>query len=117
MKQTRKRRPRHAAADAGQDRRDAGATPTPAPVPVGDPRTWLVAAPLALFVLAAFLPVLDNGFVHRDDDVNFLKNPYYRGLGATQVKWAWTTFRLGVYQPVGWLLLEAQYAAWKLDPR
>ena len=48
---------------------------------------------------------------------NFLDNPYFRGLGAAQVKWAWTTFWFGVYQPLAWLLFEAQYVFWKLDPR
>ena len=87
------------------------------PVPAWDRRIWLVAVPLVLVVVAAFLPVLDNGFVNWDDSGNFLENPYYRGLGGAQVKWAWTTFWLGVYQPLAWLLLEVQYVIWKLDPR
>ena len=33
------------------------------------------------------------------------------------MKWAWRTFWLGVYQPLAWLLFEAQFAVWKLDPR
>ncbi len=33
------------------------------------------------------------------------------------MKWAWTTFRLGVYQPLGWLLLETQYVFCQLNPR
>ncbi len=33
------------------------------------------------------------------------------------MKWAWSTFWLGVYQPLAWLLFEAQYVFWKLDPR
>ena len=52
------------------------------PVPGWDRRTWLVAIPLALIVIAAFIPALDNGFVEWDDSENFLDNPYYRGLGA-----------------------------------
>jgi len=88
-------------------------------VPAWGRPTWLVAIPLALIVIAAFIPALDNGFVEWtwDDSENFLDNPYYRGLGVAQVKWAWTTFTLGVYQPLAWLLFEAQYVCWKLDPR
>ena len=86
-------------------------------MPAWDRRTWLVAIPLALIVIAAFIPALDNGFVNWDDDKNFLENPYYRGLGAAQWKWAWSTFWLGVYQPLAWLLFEVQYVFWKLDPR
>jgi tetratricopeptide (TPR) repeat protein len=76
----------------------------------------LVAPAIALLVLVAFLPILDNGFVDWDDDFNFLGNPHYRGLGSVQLKWAWSTFWFGVYQPLAWMLLEAQYAACQLDP-
>src|SRR5271156_3488036 len=61
-------------------------------LPGSDLRTWLVAVPLVLIVIAAFIPALDNGFVNWDDDKNFLDNPYYRGLGAAQWKWTWSTF-------------------------
>jgi protein O-mannosyl-transferase len=84
-------------------------------LPGHDLRTWLIAVPLALVVIAAFIPAADNGFVDWDDDQNFLDNPFYRGLGAPEIKWAWTTFRLGVYQPLAWMLFEAQYVFWKLD--
>ena len=87
------------------------------PVPAWDRRIWLVAIPLVLVVVAAFLPVLENGFVNWDDSGNFLENPHFRGLGGAQVKWAWSTFWIGVYQPLAWLLFEAQYVIWKLDPR
>ncbi len=93
------------------------AGPSREPLPAWDRRTWLVAIPLALIVIYAFIPTLDNGFVVWDDDQNFLDNPYFRGLGAAQVKWAWSTFLVGVYQPLAWLLFEAQYVFWQLDPR
>jgi tetratricopeptide (TPR) repeat protein len=86
-------------------------------VPARDRRIWLLAVLIAPVTVVAFLPTLDNGFVTWDDQENFLKNFDYRGLGASQVRWAWTTFRVGVYQPLGWLILEAQYVVWKLDPR
>ena len=70
-----------------------------------------------MLVLAAFAPVLGNDFVNWDDEVNFLKNPHYRGLGWPQVRWAFSTFLLGVYQPVAWLLLGAQSVVWGLAPR
>jgi tetratricopeptide (TPR) repeat protein len=88
--------------------------------PTSDPRRdWLgfwVLIPLALLVLLAFWPTLDNDFVLWDDDKNFSNNPHFRGLGLGQFKWAWTTFLLGVYQPIAWLLLEVQYALWELNP-
>ena len=82
-----------------------------------DRRTWLVVIPLALIVLYAFLPSLDNGFVAWDDHRNFIDNPYFRGLSAAQVKWAWTTSWVGAYQPLAWMLFEVQYAFYQLDPR
>jgi hypothetical protein len=85
--------------------------------PARDRRTWLVAVGLVLLVAIAFLPALANGFVDWDDEVNFLENSQYRGLGWPQVRWAWSTFLLGVYQPVAWLLLEAQYVLFRLDAR
>jgi hypothetical protein len=68
-------------------------------------------------VLAAFLPVRENGFVSFDDKRNFLENGSFRGLGRPQIVWAWTAGHLGVYEPLGWMLLEAEYEAWGLDPR
>jgi protein O-mannosyl-transferase len=87
------------------------------PPPVWDRRTWLVAIPLALIAIVAFIPVLDNGFVEWDDSENFVDNPYFRGLGMAQLKWAWSTLWVGVYQPLAWMLFGAQYTIWKLDPR
>jgi protein O-mannosyl-transferase len=93
------------------------ATPSRRVTPRRDWRCWLVAILLTLIVVTAFIPAIDNGFVNWDDDKNFLDNPFYRGLGWLQVRWAWSTFWLGVYQPLAWLLFEVQYVLWKLDPR
>src|SRR3954454_18593244 len=87
------------------------------PTPARGMPAWTMAAPLAIVGVVAFVPVLDNGFVNLDDHANFLYNPHYRGLGRAQIAWAWTTDWLGVYQPLGWMLLEAQYAVCGLDPR
>jgi tetratricopeptide (TPR) repeat protein len=70
-----------------------------------------------LIALVAFLPVIGCRWVNWDDDTNFLNNPDFRGLGWRQVAWAWKTTLLGVYQPLGWMLYEAEFAAWGLDPR
>ncbi len=72
-----------------------------------------LAPPVLLIVvsLPAFLPILGNGFVTWDDDKNFIQNPSYRGLAPSNISWAWTTFHLGVYQPLAWMLFELQYKA------
>jgi len=79
-------------------------------------RWWIVVA-LALVAATAFLPALNNGFLAFDDDENFLDNASFRGLGPSQIRWAWTTFLLGVYQPLAWMLLELEYVLAGLNPR
>ena len=86
-------------------------------LPVRRIPAWTMTIPLVVLVVVAFLPVLDNGFVNLDDDANFLYNPHYRGLGRAQLAWAWTTDWLGVFQPLAWMLFEAQYAVFGLNPR
>jgi tetratricopeptide (TPR) repeat protein len=77
----------------------------------------LIAAVLAAVIFLVFSPSLRNGFVKWDDDVNFLFNPYYRGLGWTQLRWMFTTFHMGPYQPLSWLTLGLDYRLWGMDAR
>jgi tetratricopeptide (TPR) repeat protein len=74
--------------------------------------------PVLVFVLtvAAFLPVLQNGFVNWDDDLNFTDNPDYRGLSPAHLRWMFTTFHMGLYQPLSWLTLGLDYTLWGLHP-
>ena len=71
---------------------------------------------IAILAWFAFLPVLNNGWVDWDDDSNIFLNSELRGLGWTGLKWAWTTDLLGVYQPIAWMLFEAEYAIGGLSP-
>jgi tetratricopeptide (TPR) repeat protein len=71
---------------------------------------------LVLLVVVAFAPCVRNDFVVWDDPQNFLDNPYYRGLGWAQLRWDWTSFQLGVYQPLAWMLLGCQYVFFQLKP-
>jgi hypothetical protein len=48
---------------------------------------------------------------------NFFANPDFGGLDWAYARWAWTTFLLGVYQPLAWMFLEAQATLWGLDAR
>jgi len=91
--------------------------PKPSGVRWRDPRFWVFAAPLFFVVVLAFLPILGNGFVYFDDNENFLENLDYRGLGWSQLGWAWSTLLLGVYQPLAWIFLEFQFVLFGLDPR
>ena len=88
---------------------------------VSVPIPKLVSVPMAVALAAlawfAFAPVLENGFVDLDDYVNIRDDHDFRGLGWKQVVAAFTTPRIGVYQPLGSLLLGAEYLACGLDPR
>lgn len=77
-------------------------------------REWL-APVVAVLTVCAFLPALRNGFAW-DDEVNFIGNPYFRGLGWTQIRWMFTTAYLGPYQPLAWLSSGFDYALWGLNP-
>lgn len=78
---------------------------------------WRFALGVALVTVVAFLPTLRNGFVAWDDDRNFLDNPFYRGLGPSQLHWMWTTFHLGHYVPLSWMSLGLDYELWGMDAR
>jgi tetratricopeptide (TPR) repeat protein len=80
-------------------------------------RVAIVAPALVLAVtLLAFAPALDNGFqVGWDDQLNFLENPGYRGLGWSQLRWMWTTPHLGHYIPVTWMTLGLDHALWGMN--
>ncbi len=79
-------------------------------------RPFLIPAALALLVGIAFAPVLRADFVNWDDEANFLRNPYYRGLAPANIAWMFTTFQLGHYQPLAWLTLGLDYLLWGMNP-
>ena len=78
--------------------------------------TVLVAVLLMLLAVAAFSPCLGNDFVTWDDHKNFLENTGYRGLGWSQIRWDWTSFRVAVYQPIAWMILGVEYLVWGMKP-
>jgi hypothetical protein len=79
---------------------------------------WLTATRVGLLAIVAFLPAIGCGWVKNwDDNANFLDNSQFRGLGWAQIAWAWKTTKLGVYQPLCWMMYEAEYSLWGLKPR
>ena len=111
---SRKRKPAKldAVAVAGHRRSDDSLVPPPPQRSV----RWLAALLVAVFTLAAFLPTLHNQFVNWDDDVNFLDNPHYRGLGGAHLRWMWTTFHMAHYIPLTWMTLGMDYLLWGMNP-
>ena len=77
---------------------------------------WLVPLSIVVVTCAAFFPALLNDFVNWDDDKILIDNPYYRGFGWNQLKWMFTTFHMGHYQPLSWLSFAADYLLWGMDP-
>ena len=63
-----------------------------------------------------FTPSLQNEFLDWDDRENFTVNPFYRGIGWTQLRWMWTTVLLGHYVPVSWMTLGVDYLVWGMNP-
>jgi len=66
---------------------------------------------------AAFAPALQAGFVNYDDTDLFVTNPAFRGLGAQNLRWMFTTTLLGHYAPLTWLSHALDFAASGLDAR
>ena len=71
---------------------------------------------VALISGASFLPALSGSFLNWDDNVNFLDNSSYRGLGLDHLRWDTTTVLFGHYIPLTRLTWSANYVLGGLDP-
>lgn len=74
-------------------------------------RLWAPALVVVL-TFVAFSGSLVNGFVNWDDRQGLLETTGWRGLGWSNLKWMFTTFDLGHYQPLSWLSLGLDHALW-----
>ncbi len=101
-----------------EPKRKVGRDPVMAPVQSVLPSvvSWSIPALIALVTFAAFLPALSNGFVNWDDEKHLLDNRHYRGLGWVQLRWMFTTFHIGHYQPLSWVTFGLDYLVWEMDP-
>jgi hypothetical protein len=79
-------------------------------------RHWWLVPTVVVVTFLAFAPTLHNQFVDWDDVDNFTRNPSYRGLGWTQLRWMWTSALLGHYVPVTWMSLGMDYLVWGMNP-
>ncbi len=87
-----------------------------APAGNGLLRRCALPALIAAATVAAFLPALQGEFLNWDDDRNFTNNPFYRGLGLSNLRWMWTTFLMGHYHPITWMTLGADFTIWGMNP-
>jgi tetratricopeptide (TPR) repeat protein len=85
-------------------------------VPAQSWRSWLAPLLIVVVTLGAFSPALQNDFVNWDDDKILYDNPLYRGLGWDQLRWMFTTFLMGHYQPLSWVTFAIDYLLWGMDP-
>ena len=77
----------------------------------------LAVVPLAMATVVAFLPVVGNGFLEYDDDEYVTLNPHVRsGLTAQGIRWAFTSFRGGTWQPLPWLAYTLVWQLFGLQP-
>ena len=76
----------------------------------------VLAIILLIITFVSFFPALNNGFVDWDDEANFVENENYRGFSWKNVKWMFTTFHLGHYQPLSWLTFAVDYTLWDMNP-
>lgn len=79
---------------------------------------WTRAAAIVIVVvtLAAFAPVMGNGFVDWGDQQDLVGNPYYRGFTAKHLGWMFATIQMGHYQPLAWLTFAFDHALWGMWP-
>ena len=77
---------------------------------------WLVPTLVVVLSSIAFFPSLRNQFVQWDDNDMFIRNLNYRGLGWTELRWMFSTFLMGHYQPLSWVTLGLDYLLWGMDP-
>jgi tetratricopeptide (TPR) repeat protein len=76
----------------------------------------LAVLSLVALTCVTFWPILNNGFVNWDDPANYLTNGHL-GFSTDDLTWAWTTFHLGAYEPLAWMVSSAEYIVWQFDPR
>ena len=86
------------------------------PPPSGDGRAWALALLAAVLAFAVFIPALSNEFVNWDDKPVLLDITEWRGLGAEQIGWMFTTYHYGHYQPITWLTYGVDYLVWGMNP-
>lgn len=67
---------------------------------------------IAVFALTAavFLPVIYNTLINWDDEDYFVTNTHYRGLAWSNIRWCFTTYHMGHYQPLNWLSYAVDYS-------
>jgi tetratricopeptide (TPR) repeat protein len=72
---------------------------------------------IAAAVFLVFWPAVDADFVNWDDNFLLVENERYRGFGPEQLRWMFTTFHMGHYQPLTWVSYALDHLVWGMEPR
>ena len=75
----------------------------------------IIPVAIALATCLAFWPTLQGEF-NWDDEASLVNNPHYRGFGAPQLRWMFTTTLMGHYMPLTWLSLAVDYTLGRMNP-
>ena len=79
-------------------------------------RVFLLPAVIFAASLVPFIPALNGQFLNWDDDLNFLTNPHFRGLGWSNLRWMFTTTLTGHWIPLTWITLGLNYVLGGMNP-
>lgn len=80
-------------------------------------RTFAAAVVVFATTAVVFFPATFGEWLEWDDTANFVHNERYRGLSFDHLRWMFTTFHLGHYQPLSWITLAIDYRLWGMAPR
>lgn len=89
------------------------------PRPIVPPRASLLSATLPCLMIVllgvafAFFPAATNEFLHWDDMTNYVENTNIRAFTWENIVAMARDNRLGVWQPLTWILTGVQYAAFR----
>lgn len=98
---------------------DSSVNPCTLTEPVHPPSTAafaLAAIGVAAATFLLYLPSRHNGFVLWDDTDALVDNPAFRGFAWANLRWMFTTFHMGHYQPLAWLTYAMDFALWGMNP-
>src|SRR5499427_3675976 len=79
-------------------------------------RPWMIPLALAVITFVVFSPALWNGFVEWDDQINLYKNPNFRGLTSSEIRWMFSNVLMGHWIPLTWLTFGLDYVLWEMNP-
>lgn len=70
---------------------------------------------IACVTFVAFLPALANRLLEWDDQFTLTSNPGIRGLTVDHIRWMFTHYLMGHYQPLALLSFALDYQIWGME--